>query len=139
MKYGLIGSTDDVTTCDCCGKQNLKKTVILSILDDDNNDNGDYAFFGSTCAENALYNNKQSKTASKVKGIKNKVTIFKTLVSTPTGSQFNIQIKYHSASGTLEIRNLDSNTEFCARAYPRILESCPQIPSKLRSIIMTLC
>jgi hypothetical protein len=42
------GSTDTVTECFCCGKQNLKRTAVLKDND------GNYSVYGSTCAFNAL-------------------------------------------------------------------------------------
>jgi hypothetical protein len=36
---------DTVTTCDCCGRQNLKATVLMR-----NNDTSAEFFFGRTCA-----------------------------------------------------------------------------------------
>jgi hypothetical protein len=42
------GSTDTVTECFCCGKQNLKRTAVLKDND------GNYSFYGATCAFNAL-------------------------------------------------------------------------------------
>ena len=36
---------DTVTTCDCCGRQNLKATVLMR-----NSDTGAEFFFGRTCA-----------------------------------------------------------------------------------------
>lgn len=44
----FLGNTDDVTTCDCCGRANLKSTVALSI------DDGEPVFYGVTCAAHAL-------------------------------------------------------------------------------------
>lgn len=44
----FLGTTDDVTTCECCGKSNLTSTVALSI------DDGDAVYFGVTCAARAL-------------------------------------------------------------------------------------
>ncbi len=44
----FLGTTDDVTQCDCCGKANLKSTVALSI------GGGDPVFFGVTCAARAI-------------------------------------------------------------------------------------
>lgn len=44
----FLGNTDDVTTCECCGKQNLKSTVALSIND------ADPVYYGVTCAARAL-------------------------------------------------------------------------------------
>lgn len=58
-KYFVIGSTDNCTTCDCCGKQNLKKTVVLGTIDADGNKELDPHYFGTTCAKKAVdYNSK---------------------------------------------------------------------------------
>ena len=39
----ILGSSDEVTTCECCGKMNLKKTVVI--------DNGSgIIHFGVNCA-----------------------------------------------------------------------------------------
>jgi hypothetical protein len=43
-----LGTTDEVTTCDCCGKKDLKGTVALSIND------SDAVYYGCTCAARAL-------------------------------------------------------------------------------------
>lgn len=47
-KLTVEGSTDTVTECLCCGKKNLKGTVVLR------DEWGNYSFFGSMCAKNAL-------------------------------------------------------------------------------------
>lgn len=47
MKY--LGTTDDVTTCECCGKANLKSTVAIEMQD-----GSDPVYFGVTCAARAL-------------------------------------------------------------------------------------
>lgn len=47
MNYEAIGTTDENTTCDCCGKVNLKITVVLR------DDEGDFHYFGSSCAARA--------------------------------------------------------------------------------------
>lgn len=47
--YRVRGTTDDVTTCQQCGKPELKGTVILDILDADGNTE-DVIYAGSTCA-----------------------------------------------------------------------------------------
>ena len=39
-----LGTDDSVTSCDCCGKSNLKFTVISEM------DNGDIAHYGQVCA-----------------------------------------------------------------------------------------
>ena len=38
------GIDDSVTTCDCCGKSNLKSTVIIEL------DSGEIVHYGSVCA-----------------------------------------------------------------------------------------
>jgi hypothetical protein len=50
--YKVLGTTQDVTDCDCCGRVDLKKTVILGILDADGNVE-DVVHFGTTCAAHA--------------------------------------------------------------------------------------
>ena len=53
-RYQILGISDEVTTCDCCGKTGLKRTVAMT-------DDGDNVhFFGCTCAANAL-NNRQGR------------------------------------------------------------------------------
>ncbi len=39
-----LGTDDSVTTCDCCGKVNLKFTVAIEL------DDGEIVHYGSTCA-----------------------------------------------------------------------------------------
>lgn len=46
--YTFEAKTDEVTTCECCGKQNLKGTVVLK------DQEGEFKFFGTTCAARAL-------------------------------------------------------------------------------------
>lgn len=43
-----LGTTDEITTCDCCGKANLKMTVALSFGID-----GDVRHYGTSCAARA--------------------------------------------------------------------------------------
>ena len=43
-----LGTTDEVTTCDCCGKSGLKKTVALYFGE------GDVLHYGVTCAARSL-------------------------------------------------------------------------------------
>lgn len=44
----VLGITDERTTCDCCGKSNLKRTVALEL------ENGQTVYYGTTCAMNAF-------------------------------------------------------------------------------------
>lgn len=55
MTFKILGITDAVSTCDCCGKKNLKKAVELE------NPEGDIVFFGTDCAGAALYGRKDRK------------------------------------------------------------------------------
>jgi hypothetical protein len=47
--YTFIGTTDERTTCDCCGRTNLKYTIVLNDNIDDQ-----FVFFGSQCGARAL-------------------------------------------------------------------------------------
>ncbi len=47
--YRVRGTTDDVTTCEKCGKIELKGTVILDVLDADGNAE-EVTYVGTTCA-----------------------------------------------------------------------------------------
>ena len=51
--YRFIGTTDDTTTCDQCGKAELRSTIILALLDADGNV-AETVYYGSTCAARAL-------------------------------------------------------------------------------------
>ena len=42
--YTTLAIVDDVNTCDCCGKSNLKSTVAMQ------RDDGEILYFGSVCA-----------------------------------------------------------------------------------------
>lgn len=44
----FLGTADDVNTCECCGRKNLKHTVALSF------DDGEAVFYGTSCAAVAL-------------------------------------------------------------------------------------
>ena len=61
-----VGVTDEVTQCDCCGKENLKKTVVFAV-DDESDFDRDYAYLGSDCAVKAL-GTKKANQKVKVSG-----------------------------------------------------------------------
>lgn len=44
-QYRILGIADDINACDCCGKQNLKKTVAI-----ENCETGEIGHFGTSCA-----------------------------------------------------------------------------------------
>lgn len=52
--FRILGTTDEVDACDCCGKTGLKSTVAVVELDADGNElTGDTLYFGCTCAARA--------------------------------------------------------------------------------------
>lgn len=56
--FKLVGITDEITVCDCCGRSNLKCTVELE------NEGGDILHYGRDCAGKALYGRKSAKNTS---------------------------------------------------------------------------
>ena len=47
-----IGTTDEVTECMCCGKNELARTVVFETTEDWQCNGGDqFVFFGTTCAK----------------------------------------------------------------------------------------
>lgn len=53
LRVEYFGITDEVDTCDHCGKQDLKKAIMLFILDADGN-RDELVYYGTTCAAKAL-------------------------------------------------------------------------------------
>ncbi len=49
-RFTVLGTTDEVTACDCCGRSDLKGTVAL--CDHDNAD--ETVYFGCVCAARAM-------------------------------------------------------------------------------------
>lgn len=49
MRYRIEGTTDEVTSCDCCGRTRLKHTVALLDTDTDQ-----VRYMGTTCAAIAM-------------------------------------------------------------------------------------
>lgn len=48
MAAQFLGVSDEVTTCECCGKKNLKRTVAISF------DGGSPVYYGTDCAARTL-------------------------------------------------------------------------------------
>lgn len=53
-RFRYIGITDEATTCERCGKDELRATVVIMPMDAEGNDEGEAAYYGSTCAARAL-------------------------------------------------------------------------------------
>ena len=50
-----IGVTDEVSTCYCCDRKNLARTVVFKTTSEWQAQGGDeFVFFGTTCAQNAI-------------------------------------------------------------------------------------
>lgn len=62
--YEIRGTTGDVTTCSCCGRRGLRKTVVMVPVDADGA-RGDAEFYGTGCAAAAIgwTDNRVRKTA----------------------------------------------------------------------------
>lgn len=59
--YSFVGSTDTVTTCGCCGRADLKRTIVLQ-----ENESREFVYYGSTCGARALgWEVKQFNAAAK--------------------------------------------------------------------------
>ncbi|MQS17472.1 hypothetical protein F7Q99_36135 [Streptomyces kaniharaensis] len=48
--YRILGTTDENTTCDHCGRKDLKHTVVFDIADAEGNPTGELFYAGSSCA-----------------------------------------------------------------------------------------
>lgn len=46
-RYTFEGVTDEVSTCDCCGREGLKRVIALS-------EEGVVSYYGTTCASHLL-------------------------------------------------------------------------------------
>ena len=53
----ILGTTNDITTCECCGKTNLKKTVVLDV-------DGAVLHYGIDCAGRAILGAKSAKNSA---------------------------------------------------------------------------
>lgn len=62
-----IGTTDDTTACEHCGRVDLKMTVVLELLDAEGNGAGEVVYYGSTCAARALAPRGIRTTAARVR------------------------------------------------------------------------
>ena len=62
-KYVVLGTTDAVDTCERCGRQDLKKAVMLGEVDADGTVM-DINYFGSTCAAKMARRSQQSMDKS---------------------------------------------------------------------------
>lgn len=52
--FKIMGTTGDVTSCDCCHRRGLRKTVALMPLDADGGTDGEVTYYGTGCAATAM-------------------------------------------------------------------------------------
>lgn len=48
--YKVLGTTTDVDHCECCGRADLRKTVMMVTLDTDGTPDGETGYYGTSCA-----------------------------------------------------------------------------------------
>lgn len=60
--YTILGTTDHITTCDHCGRTELKGTVALT-----RDDSTDVIYMGSTCAARAITKSGRKTSAANVR------------------------------------------------------------------------
>ena len=63
--YRAVGTSDEVTTCELCGKEGLASTVVIEFTDANGDGDGE-AFLGSDCAARKLAGRADRKLAVKV-------------------------------------------------------------------------
>lgn len=60
-----VGTSDDVTTCELCGKEGLASTIIIEFLDENGSGDGE-AYLGSDCAARKLAGRADRRLAAKI-------------------------------------------------------------------------
>lgn len=64
--FRVLGTTDDVTTCELCGREELRGTTVLEALDVEGNGTGELLHYGSSCAARAAgWSTREVVTAAK--------------------------------------------------------------------------
>jgi hypothetical protein len=71
----IIGTTEEVTTCGCCGKSGLKKTVVIEV------DGTEILYYGTVCASYAMGQDvkKVNETVAAIESENKLIEKFKTL------------------------------------------------------------
>ena len=65
--FAVLGTTDAVTVCWLCGRDELRGTIALDTLDADGNRTGKVVYYGSSCGARAAgWTQKEFKVAIKV-------------------------------------------------------------------------
>ena len=103
MTYQFEAVTDEVTSCGLCGKNNLKKTIVLQ------DEDGTIVFFGSVCAAKALGWGKESSRNVTFEATREIQSVIKKAI------ELKMEVVWNSEN-TVKIKNSDkANTlfDFC--------------------------
>jgi hypothetical protein len=128
--FKVVGIVDEVTTCECCGKSDLKKTVAL--MDEE----GNVQYFGTICAGKKLgYKKEVAKKVEKdllsyVASVRNDINKF-ILDSMEYGCiyRWNLQLKQNPNVDTLKaLRKIE---EFKAALNNKVNEVYGELIKKL--------
>ena len=93
--YKMIGITDEVTSCDCCGRTDLKRTVVLERTDD-----GVIVYFGTTCGARAIgWTTKEFAAAAKDAQIERQRAITRFYNAHPASQKRQQSLKEHYDNG----------------------------------------
>lgn len=88
MNATLLAVTDETSTCECCGKPNLKRVAVLQLAD------GSIVRYGRDCAARKLGKQMGKKIDAKVEE-QNTIETIKTLIAKWTGKFPEAQIVNH--------------------------------------------
>tara|TARA_Y100000590_G_scaffold80915_1_gene89864 strand:- start:251 stop:607 length:357 start_codon:yes stop_codon:yes gene_type:complete len=89
----ILGISDEVSICHCCGKKNLKRTVALE------HDSGEVFYYGTTCASYATLPNGKKVSKEEISSVcelfslKNKCSNFKEFVAETKRKGYGFTIK----------------------------------------------
>lgn len=62
----ILGTTDEITTCDLCGREGLSHTVVIDHLDAEGNRENELNYYGSDCASKVFLGKKDAKLARSI-------------------------------------------------------------------------
>jgi len=104
MQMKILGINDEQTTCDKCGKTNLKKTVIIEI-------EGEVVRYGCDCAANFIHGNKKHSSMKMVENLASAIEYAKSIIKQYGAIQTSIIIgkKYGYGFSTKNGKLFDFN------------------------------
>ena len=116
--FKILGTDDAVNTCDCCGKTNLKATVIVEV-------NGEVLHYGSVCAtRHTKLTDKEIKHAVKAAEDGRRVAAQKAYRATPEYLAAQVKMNQAYAQGVKPGREF---REFCRQEQDAAAETARKI------------